>query len=387
MVELSILSEIAEIDQRVWDGLLGAGPPFLKWDFLDALEQTGCVRPERGWAPAHLCLRERGQLLAVAPAYVKGNSEGEFVFDHSWAQFCTERLHSEYYPKLIVASPFTPATGPRLLTAAGVDQERCFAAFVSALRHFCDDAKLSSAHVLFPDPKQAESLAAAGMGMRQGVQYHWQNPGYASFDDFLSRYSSKRRNQIRRERRAIADLGIEIEVLSGSDLRPEQIDHVFEFYRSTVQKYFWGRQYLNRDFFFELCARLGDQVMVVFATPRGSRVPVAGALNLVGPEALYGRYWGAHEDLKHLHFNVCYYVGIDECIRRGLRVFEPGAGGEHKVARGFEPTVTHSAHHLQHPMLDAAVRDYLKRERAAIQRELAAQPCLLKPHVRDPSEG
>jgi hypothetical protein len=387
VVELRIVSKIAEIDRQTWNDLVAEGPPYLRWEFLDALEETGCVRPARGWAPAHQCLFDEGQLLAAAPAYVKGNSEGEFVFDHSWAQFSDDRLHSQYYPKLIVACPFTPATGPRLLLAEGANRDATFKAFVGGLRRFCEEAGLSSAHVLFPQEAQAKSFQGAGMVLRYGMQYHWYNPGYSSFDDFLARYSSKRRNQIRRERRALQEQDISLEVLLGSDLRPEQIDHVYEFYRSTVNKYFWGRQYLNRDFFVEICSRLGDHVLVVFAKLRGVSRPVAGAFNLLGSDALYGRYWGAREEIKHLHFNVCYYAGIEECIRRGLRVFEPGAGGEHKVARGFEPTITYSAHHLRHPMLDAAVRDYLGRERLAVEREMELQPCLLKPPATKPSQG
>lgn len=376
MVDLTVHSSIRQIPEAQWDGLLRDGPPYLRWAFLDVLEQTGCVKPETGWASAHLALQDGEKLVAVAPAYVKGNSEGEFVFDHSWAQFSAERLHAAYYPKLIVACPFTPATGPRLLCAEDEDVTVLYRAFVAGLRQFTEAHGLSSAHVLFPDREQAEAFEEAGLAVRYGIQYHWQNAGYGSFDDFLGRYSAKRRHQIRRERRDMDEQGLRLDVLSGAELAPDQIDHIYEFYKRTVHKYFFGRQYLNRAFFHELCCRLGENVLVVFATERGSRVPIAGAFNLIGGGKLYGRYWGATEERRFLHFNVCYYRGIEVCIERGLSVFEPGAGGEHKVARGFQPAITYSAHYIQHPILDGAIRDFCARERRAVERELAMEPCL-----------
>jgi predicted N-acyltransferase len=380
VVDVSVHSSIEDIDEERWDDLLGDdGPPYLKWAFLRALEHTECVHPSKGWMPAHLVLAEAGKTLAVAPAYVKGNSEGEFVFDHSWAQFCHERLGRDYYPKLVVGCPFTPAVGPRLLIADGADRERCFTAFAAGLRQIAEAHGLSSAHVLFPEPEQAKALEQSGLGLRYGVQFHWQNRGYASFDDFLARYNSKRRNQIRRERREMEQQGIELEVALGSDLDSARIDHAYDFYRVTVHKYLWGRQYLNREFFHELCSKLGQHVLVVFAYERGNRVPIAGAFNLLGGGKLYGRYWGATQERRFLHFNVCYYKGIDECIARGLRVFEPGAGGEHKIVRGFEPVITYSAHHLCEPVLDAAVRDFLRRERRAVEQQLEVERGPLKP--------
>jgi predicted N-acyltransferase len=217
---------------------------------------------------------------------------------------------------------------------------------------------------------------------RHGLQFHWNNPGYASFDDFLARFDAKRRNQIRRERRELARQGIAVEVLNGERLTPELVDAVFDFYTSTVQKFFWGRQYLNRAFFEEVCARLPGAVHVVLARDAGSRRPIGGAFNLLGRRALYGRYWGAREERPFMHFNVCFYESIQWCIDRGIELFEPGAGGEHKVSRGFEPSRTYSAHLLADPRLDAAVRDYLEREQAAIEAHLAVarRDAVLKPH-------
>jgi hypothetical protein len=372
MIELSTHESIRDIDEGDWATLVDEDtPPFLSWTFLDVLERTGCVAPERGWQSCHIAFRQDGVLVAAAPAYVKGNSEGEFVFDHGWASFAEGRLGVRYYPKLIVAAPFTPATGPRLLVRKGHDASKLLPALAEGLAALSERLPVSSAHVLFPNEAQATALAAAGLAHRVGLQYHWQNRGYATFEDFLGRFNSKRRNQIRRETRAPAEQGIDLETRSGRDLGPELVDAVYGFYLSTVDKHVWGRQYLSRAFFEEICSRLPEAVLVVLARERASKRPIAGAFNLVGKRALYGRYWGAVEERPFLHFNVCYYQGIAECIERGLALFEPGAGGEHKLARGFEPTLTHSAHHLVDGRLDRAVRDFLAREREAVLQHVA----------------
>lgn len=379
MIDLRTHRSIREIDPAEWDALLAPhGVPQMRWAFLEALEATGCVRPEVGWLPQHLSLRRSGELVAVAPAYVKGNSEGEFVFDHSWARFCHERLGADYFPKLLVAVPFTPATGPRLLRAENFSVEEAFRAFATGLERLTEGNRLSSSHVLFVTDADAAQLERAGFLRRYGVQFHWRNAGYTCFDDFLSRFSSKRRNQIRRERREMADQGIVLSTVSGGELGSENIDHVYDFYASTVDKHFYGRRYLNREFFHEICARMPEQILVVLARERGARKPIAGAFNLVGDRALFGRYWGAHEERPFLHFNVCYYAGIDACIERGLSCFEPGAGGEHKHARGFESTLTHSVHHLSDPRLRGPVARFLEQESVAIQQHLGSEKPILK---------
>jgi uncharacterized protein len=371
-LELVTHARIAEIGAAEWDRLAGPeAPPFLSFSWLDALERTGCVTPERGWMPLHLSLRCEGRLVAVAPAYVKGNSEGEFVFDHAWARFARQALRADYYPKLVLGVPFTPATGPRLLVDPAADEKLVVAGFAEGLERLCERLKLSSAHVLFPSPEQAGALERAGLALRHGIQFHWHNPGYATFDDFLSRFDSKHRNAIRRERREMMDAGIEIRTLTGGDLSSPIADLVYEFYVSTVNKYFWGRQYLNRAFFEEVLGSMPGALHVVVAREGAGGKPLGGAFNLLGPRALYGRYWGAREERRFLHFNVCFYHAIEDAIARGLAVFEPGAGGEHKLARGFEPTVTYSAHHLADAELDAAVRDFLDRERTAIKQHVA----------------
>jgi uncharacterized protein len=346
-------------------------PPFSSFDWLDALERTGCVTPERGWMPFHLTLHRAGKLVACAPAYVKGNSEGEFVFDHAWARFCEGSLGVSYYPKLVFAVPFTPATGPRLLIQPDESPSVVLPVFAAAVRKLTEELNVSGSHVLFPSESETEALVAAGLARRVGVQFHWRNPGYTSFDDFLSRFSAKRRHQIRRERREVEAQGIELCVHTGSDLNVELADFIYTFYRSTVDKHVWGRRYLKRQFFEEVLSRLRDRLHVVIAYDRASGRKIAGAFNLLGSDALYGRYWGALEDRPFLHFEVCFYRGIEDAIARKLSRFEPGAGGEHKVARGFEPSLTYSAHHLADERLDRAVRDYLKREDAAVRDEVA----------------
>jgi predicted N-acyltransferase len=356
-------------------------PPFLTYSWLDALEQARLVTPERGWAPCHIALRQGGKLRLVAPAYVKGNSEGEFVFDHAWARFAEMQLGIAYYPKLIVAVPFTPATGPRLLCReVGASRDVLVSTFASALGRLSEALELSGVHVLFPPDTEASELSKQGLLLRHGLQFHWHNPGYTSFDDFLSRFSSKRRNQIRRERRAMQEQNIEIRTYTGSDIKSEQVDLAYEFYRVTVDKFYWGRRYLTRDFFHDVAARMPEQLHIVLAFERGSQRALGGAFNLLGKHALYGRYWGAREERPFLHFNVCFYHSIEECIARKLPLFEPGAGGEHKASRGFEPTLTQSVHHLRDRRLARAIDDFLTRERHAhvLHIEEAARDSVLK---------
>jgi predicted N-acyltransferase len=378
--ELRTHASIRELGRDNYEALLPAGrPPFLSFAWLDALERTGCVGADRGWLPQHVSLHQDGECVAAAPAYVKTNSEGEFVFDYSWARHAESVLQVPYYPKLVLAVPFTPATGPRLLVRPGRERAPVLGALARAIPELCKALPVSSAHVLFPSGAESAELSRLGFVERRGVQFHWENPGYSSFDDFLSRMSSKRRNQIKRERREMRDRGVEIAALSGRDLTPELIDFVFEFYLSTVEKFAWGRQYLCRELFEEIAATMPDELHVVVARQAGRLV--GGAFNFIGSDALYGRYWGATHEVPFLHFNVCFYFGIEECIRRGLKKFEPGAGGEHKLARGFEPTVTFSSHHLRHPVLDRAVRDFLRREREAVDLHVAEARALgvLKP--------
>lgn len=369
--ELRTHASIRDLGKANYERLLPPErPPFLSFAWLDALERTGCVGEDRGWLPQHISLHSGGECVAAAPAYVKTNSEGEFVFDYAWARHSEGVLRAPYYPKLVLAVPFTPATGPRILIRADQDRPRVMAAFARALPELCRALPVTGAHVLFLPGAESAELSEHGFAERRGVQFHWENPGYRDFDDFLSRMNSKKRNQLKRERREMHDRGVRIEALSGRELSPELVDFVFDFYVSTVEKFAWGRQYLCRELFEEVAKTMPDELHVVVARQHGKRV--GGAFNFLGRDALFGRYWGATHEVPFLHFNVCFYFGIEECIRRGLRRFEPGAGGEHKVARGFEPTVTFSSHFLRHRELDRAVREFLSRERAAVDEHVAA---------------
>lgn len=344
--------------------------PALRYEWLHALEETKCVTPSKGWAPHHLVIRRPGgALLGAAPCYVKGNSEGEFVFDFAWAN-AAQRAGIDYYPKLLVAVPFTPATGSRILVTDPADAPLAHRAVAAATAQILDASEVSSAHVLFPTADECEGLVRAGFHERLGVQYQWHNRGYADFEDFLKSLPSKRRTQIRRERKEVAQQGLRIETISGKDVTPPLIDAMFEFYRVTVDKFFWGRRYLNRAFFETVFATMGEAIEIVVAFD--GKIPIGGAFNLRGQKRIFGRYWGATRDVPFLHFNVCYYASVERAIALGLEGFEPGAGGEHKVVRGFDPTITRSAHAFANPKFGAAVADFLARESAAIRAEVDA---------------
>jgi uncharacterized protein len=368
--QVKLLESVRDVPQGAWDALVDAeGAPFLEWAWLHALESSGSVRPGTGWRPRHLTLWRGNHLVAAAPAYLKDDSHGEFVFDWSWAT-AAERVGLRYYPKLIVAAPLTPATGRRILVAPGEDAEARTADLIRAAVEYARSEGLSSLHVLFPTEREAGLLERLGFGIRHGVQYHFLNEAYRSFDDVLARFTSKRRNQIRRERRATAEHGIELRTLRGDALSSVDPDELYRLYASTVDKFVWGRRYLTPEFFARVLERFRHRVEVVQAL-RGGRV-IAGAFNVAGPEALYGRYWGCFEEVPFLHFDVCVYRGMEETVGKGLQRFEPGAGGEHKLVRGFLPRITYSAHWIFHGPLDRAVREFLGHERTAIAQGLPA---------------
>lgn len=363
-VEISLVRRMADIDRGEWDALVGAdGSPFLEWDWLDALEQAGCVAARTGWAPHHLTVREDGRLIAAAPMYLKGHSQGEFVFDHTWAE-AAERAGLTYYPKLLVGVPMTPAGGQRLLTHAAKSRPALLTVVAEALRDLCTGNQLSSVHVNFCAEDEIEPLTRAGFLHRQGVQYHWHNRDYGGFDDYLARMRSKRRTEVRRELRLVAEQGITVTPLEGEAIADELFEPMFRLYRSTIEKLYWGRQYLNGEFFDELRRRWKRNLCFV-AAQRGDEL-IAGAINVQKGGVLYGRYWGCFQEVRQLHFAVCYYAGIAHCIERGIRRFEPGAGGEYKHWRGFDAAVTHSLHFIAHEGLARAVADFLARERAHI---------------------
>jgi uncharacterized protein len=363
-VEIALARRMADIDRGEWDALVGDdGSPFLEWDWLDALEQAGCVAGKTGWAPYHLTVRADGVLVAAAPMYLKGHSQGEFVFDHTWAE-AADRAGLDYYPKLLVAVPMTPATGMRILTHPGHARGPLLTLVADALRDLCISNKLSSVHVNFCAEDEIAPLQAAGFLHRQGVQYHWRNHDYGTFDDYLARMRSKRRTEVRREQRLVADAGVTVTPLTGDAIADELFEPMFRLYKSTIDKLYWGRQYLNAAFFDQLRRRWKRNLCFV-AAQRGDEL-LAGAINVQKNGVLYGRYWGCFEEVRQLHFVVCYYAGIAHCIDRGLRRFEPGAGGEYKHWRGFDAAVTHSLHFVAHEGLARAVGDFLARERAHI---------------------
>jgi predicted N-acyltransferase len=366
--ELRVLERVRDVPRETWDGLLGAeSSPFVEWTWLDALEETGCVGGETGWVPAHLSLWQKGELVAVAPSYVKGNSEGEFVFDWGWADVAY-RMGLPYYPKVVVAVPFTPATGDRVLVAAGHDRDQAVRIVAQAARQWAARVGASSVHVLFPREAEADAWEGAGYLRRDGFQFHWHRQGARTFDEYLARFTSKQRNQIRRELRVVGEHGVRVETLAPARHTREVAETMYAFYGSTIEKHgMWGRLYLNIEFFRAIVERYRDRLAWVVAHDAGGRA-VAGAFNVVKGTRLYGRYWGADVELPFLHFAVCYYEGIRFCIENGLDVFEPGAGGEHKRARGFVPTLTRSAHWIGDARLRALIAPWLQRERVKVRR-------------------
>jgi predicted N-acyltransferase len=364
MAEFEVAEGVAAVPREEWNALVGDDSPFLAWEWLASLEEAGTLTPENGWLPQPLLAHENGRLVAACPTYVKGHSEGEFVFDWSWAD-AAYRAGIQYYPKLLVGVPFTPVTGRRLLTAPDVESEPWERLLAARLRDLCRGSELSGVHVNFCRQREVTTLEAAGFKPRIGVQYHWANDGYGSFEDYLGRFRSKQRNQIRREMRELEHQGITVETLTGGEIADELFPSLYEIYLSTVEKNPWGRRYLNPRFFELLRDRFRDRLMIVLARREGEMI--AGTVNVEQGDTLYGRYWGAHEEVRHLHFNVCYYAAIDYCIERGLRRFEPGAGGSYKRLRGFDPQPTFSAHYLADPRLARAVADYLEEEREEAQ--------------------
>jgi predicted N-acyltransferase len=353
---------IDALDARQWNALGGAESPFLRHEFLAALEHTGCVGAGTGWEPHYVALSDGSGLAAAAPIFLKRHSYGEFVFDFGWAQ-AYARLGRLYYPKLTIAVPFTPATGGRLLVRPELDRAATARALIDAVSEHVEERSLSSVHALFLDDADREAFAAAGWLGRRDCQFHWVNRGYGSFEDFLGAFTAEKRKKARRERRRIEEAGIRFDTRFGGDVTPELLDTVHAFHRDTFLRH--GHEpYLTREFFGQIARTMGDALMIKLAM-RGTD-PVAAAIFFWSPQALFGRYWGAAADHHSLHFEACYYQGIEFCIERAIPRFEPGTQGEHKVSRGFEPTLTWSAHLIVDPRFRTAIRDYLVREGAAI---------------------
>jgi predicted N-acyltransferase len=368
------VASLAEIAPEAWDACANPpGPttegsagerfnPFVAHAFLRALEQSGSVGGRSGWTPAHVIVEDaNGRLIAAAPTYLKTHSQGEYVFDHAWAD-AYQRAGGHYYPKLQIAAPFTPVTGRRLLVGADAPDGAALA-LVAGWRALRKAADASSIHVTFCDRRDAETLQRAGFVLRTGEQFHFINEGYRDFDDFLASLASRKRKAIKRERRDALGGDIEVDLLTGSDIKSEHWDAFFAFYMDTGSRK-WGRPYLTRAFFDHVGATLADRVLLVMA--RQGRRYVAGAINFLGDDALYGRNWGAIVERPFLHFEICYYQAIDFAIRRGIGRVEAGAQGEHKLSRGYRPVATYSAHEFADVRMQRAVADYLARERPAV---------------------
>lgn len=358
-----IAGSVGEIPAAAWDRLAEAANPFVSHAFLTALEDSGSVGPGTGWQPAPILLEDaEGTLLGAMPSYAKGHSQGEYVFDHSWAD-AWQRAGGRYYPKLQIAAPFTPATGPRLLLA----DPALAVPLLSVAEQVCASNGFSSAHATFIEPDQLDLFEQAGWLLRSDIQFHWRNRGFAGFDDFLASLSARKRKAIRKERDG-AQAAVTIRRLTGSEIRPEHWDAFWLFYQDTGARK-WGTPYLTREAFDLFGERMADSLLLVLAFDGDEAI--AGALNFIGEDALYGRYWGATREVRFLHFELCYYQAIEAAIERGLARVEAGAQGGHKLARGYEPVTTWSAHWIADPGFRAAVAEFLDRERTGVAQDQA----------------
>jgi uncharacterized protein len=353
---------VSAFEQKLWNTLAGDDNPFVSHQFLSALETSGSATAAAGWQPLPIVADDDdGNPVGVMPAYAKSHSQGEYVFDHSWAD-AYARAGGRYFPKLQIAVPFTPVPGPRLLT----DDDGVASALISAAESLVAQHGLSSAHATFLDTRDVARFERAGWLIRSGTQFHWANDGYTCFDDFLNALASRKRKAIRKERAGAQD-GLEIVRLSGTDITEAHWDAFWYFYQDTGSRK-WGRPYLTRSAFSEMGATMADRLMLILALRDGK--PIAGALNFIGGHALYGRYWGCREDVPFLHFEICYYQAIEAAIELGLSTVEAGAQGEHKLARGYVPITTWSAHYIADPGFRHAIKDFLMRERRAVEREV-----------------
>ena len=358
-LRLEAVGDLSRVPRDAWNALAGADwSPFLEWDWLRALEEAGCVGPRTGWAPCHLLAWDGDALVGAVPLYQKGHSAGEFVFDWGWAE-AAARVSVRYYPKLLAAVPFTPAAGRRLLAAPGREGV-VVPLLAQALDAMAQQLGMSSVHVLFATRAEVDALAQDGWAARATLQFQWRNHGYATFDDFLSRLNAKKRAQIRRERRAVAGSGLDIEVRTGEAVDAALLQTMYRWHTATVAKWGWSDQYLNERFYQLLGEHFRARLHLVVALRRGR--PIAAAFNVLKGGALWGRYWGCEEEVPFLHFEVCYYRAIEDCIARGVGLFSPGAGGEHKYHRAFVPEAQWSAHRLIDPRLAALIVPALARE-------------------------
>jgi uncharacterized protein len=371
--EVRAVASIADVDAAAWDGLDHGPSPFLRHGFLRALEESGSIDPatakkrRSGWSGLYLLAEQAGRLVGAVPAFVKTHSYGEYIFDWGWAN-AAQRAGLHYYPKLVIAAPQTPATGPRMLIAPGAAPAPIRSVLIAAVRAVADDTECSSIHWLFCTAAEQAELTAAGFFPRASMQFHWHNRGYKTFDDFLAQLKSRKRKQLRKERERARAAIERLSWITGAELDEARLDDLDRFYRNTTDQH-GGRDYLRPGFFHALAKHLPEAMRMVEVVAGGRRV--AGALFLETDRALYGRYWGADLHVDLLHFETAYYAGIERAIERGLPLFEAGAQGEHKLLRGFDPMPTYSAHWIRHPGLAAAIEDFTQREAAAVAAQIA----------------
>ncbi len=363
------LSSIAEIDAEAWNGIAGTAQPFLRHEFLLALEESHCAVPRTGWTARHLVLEDaRARVVGALPLFLKSHSRGEFVFDFSWANAYAQHGLS-YYPKLVSAVPFTPVRGERLLVSGTADGAATRARLIAAAIEYARAERLSSWHVLFPAADSEQALRGAGLIQRRDCQFHWYNHDYESFDAFLATFTAEKRKKAKRERRRVAEAGIEFDTRLGGDVDAALWNRLYKFYADTFYRH--GHEpYLNLDFFRRISQCMPDKLLLKIA--RHGREPIAVAIFFIGADALYGRYWGAGGNYHSLHFETSYYQGIEYCIEHKLQCFEPGTQGEHKVPRGFVPTLTSSSHYIADPRFAAAIRDFAAREARGVDQYAAA---------------
>lgn len=380
---IKVVRKVSEVDAEEWDGLVSKGSPFLKWNWLESLERSGCVNEDTGWLPHHLVVESAGKLIAACPMYLKLHSMGEFVFDYEWAE-TAHHVGIQYYPKMLVGVPFTPVTGHRFLTAESVDRSAVIALMGQALAKIAADNKISSVHVNFCLDDERQALESIGFIARNGIQFHWQNHGFTSFDQYLGSFRSDRRNKIKRERREVARREISIKAIEGEQLTQKHMRTMFRLYKDHVDRLYYGRQYLTQEFFDEIHRRFAANVCLMLAERDGK--VIAGTFNIRDHAAMYGRYWGAFEDQPFLHFNVCYYSAIEHCIRMGLERFEAGAGGSFKQLRGLDPEHTTSMHFIVDGKFRRAVERFLKQEREIIRqkRDLLLERSQIKRELEEP---
>ena len=363
-MDIKQISSMTQVDCVGWNRLAGDAYPFMRHEFLLALEQSGSIAVQTGWMPAHLLVLDKEELVAFMPLYLKQHSWGEYVFDHQWAQ-AYQQHGLDYYPKWLTSIPLTPCQGSRIVVKAAIDPLEITQRLLTFIKQLSEQRDISSWHCLFPALHQVELFRSLNLSIREGVQFQWFNQGYRDFNDFLQTLSASKRKMLKRERRRVSEQGVSLLRIAGSDVSDGQWQTFFDFYAMTYLKK-GSQPYLNLAFFKQIAATMGEQLLLVLALKDDK--PVAAALSFIGADTLYGRYWGCYEEYNGLHFEACYYQGMDYCIEQGLKQFDSGAQGEHKISRGFEPVTTYSAHWLKDVRFAKAIDQFLTEEQKAVQR-------------------